>query len=72
FCDSFMRHAWRTTQQEWTTSFALGGLLCGSFAMPSFGVAVFGTAFAGWWAGVLLFGIVMGLVGNRVGTAVDA
>lgn len=63
----FMRHAWRTTQQKWTTSFALGGLLLASVAMPSFGIAVFGTAFAGWWAAVFLVSLVSGLIGNRVG-----
>jgi hypothetical protein len=35
--------------------------------MPSFGIAVFGTAFAGWWLAVFLTTGVFGLVGNRLG-----
>jgi hypothetical protein len=67
FIHLFLRHAWRTTQQKWTTSFAGGGLLLAMFAMPSFGIAVFGTAFAGWSVAVLLFGAFSALIGNRIG-----
>lgn len=63
----FFRHAWRTTQRKWTTSFAGGGLLLAIFAMPSFGIAVFGTAFAGWTGGILLFSVFSALLGNRIG-----
>ncbi|MDM9645795.1 hypothetical protein [Rhizobium sp. S163] len=67
FMRLFLRHAWRTTQQKWTTSFAGGGLLLATFAMPSFGIAVFGTAFAGWGIAVVLFSAFSALVGNRIG-----
>ena len=36
-------------------------------AMPDFGIAVFGGAFAGWWLAVLVVAAFSGLVGNRIG-----
>ncbi len=63
----FLRHAWSTTQRKWTTSFILLGVVLASLCMPNFGVAVAGTAFAGWWLGVLISALVAGLIGNRVG-----
>jgi hypothetical protein len=63
----FIRHAWTTTQQRWTTSFVVAGLILATIVMPSFGIAVFGTAFAGWWLAVFIMTGVCGLVGNRVG-----
>lgn len=63
----FVRHAWTTTQQKWTTSFIFGGLLIATIAVPPLGIAVFGTAFAGWWLTVFLMTLFFGLVGNRVG-----
>ena len=63
----FIRHAWTTTQQKWTTSFVIGGLILATIVMPPFGIAVFGTAFAGWWFAVFLMTLVCGLVGNRFG-----
>lgn len=41
------------------------------FAMPSLGIAVFGTAFAGWSVAVLLFGAFSALVGNRIGVGLE-
>ncbi len=66
-CAKFVRHAWTTTQQRWTTSFLAAGLIVATIIMPSFGIAVFGTAFAGWWLAVFFMTGVCGLVGNRVG-----
>ncbi|RVD37110.1 hypothetical protein EN742_20965 [Mesorhizobium sp. M4A.F.Ca.ET.020.02.1.1] len=63
----FIRHAWTSTQQRWTTSFVVAGLILATIVMPSFGIAVFGTAFAGWWLAVFIMTGVCGLVGNRVG-----
>ncbi|MDI7920711.1 hypothetical protein [Ferirhizobium litorale] len=62
-----IRHTWTNTQQRWTTSFAVGGLVLGGIAVPPFGIAVFGTAFAGWWIAVLFVTLFCGLVGNRFG-----
>lgn len=62
-----IRMAWTTTQQKWTTSFVGGGLALASLLMPPFGIAVFGTAFAGWWLAVFIMTVFFGLVGNRVG-----
>lgn len=63
----FVRLAWTTTQQKWTTSFVVAGLALATLVMPGFGIAVFGTAFAGWWLAVVIMTIFFGLVGNRVG-----
>ena len=62
-----IRLAWTTTQQKWTTSFVLAGTVLAMVVMPRLGIAVFGTAFAGWWFAVLVMTIFFGLVGNRVG-----
>lgn len=62
-----IRMTWTTTQQKWTTSFVGGGLALASLLMPPFGIAVFGTAFAGWWLAVFILTVFLGLVGNRVG-----
>ncbi|OKP76047.1 hypothetical protein BTE77_17250 [Ensifer adhaerens] len=64
---TFVRRAWTTTQQRWTTGSIVAGLVFASLAMPSFGIAVFGTAFAGWWLAVFITTGVFGLVGNRFG-----
>lgn len=63
----FVRLAWTTTQQKWTTSFIIAGLVLASMIMPGLGIAVFGTAFAGWWLAVFITTVFFGLVGNRVG-----
>lgn len=63
----FVRLAWTTTQQKWTTSFIIGGLALATMVMPGLGIAVFGTAFAGWWFAVFIMTLFFGLVGNRVG-----
>lgn len=63
----FVRLAWTTTQQKWTTSFITAGLALATMVMPGLGIAVFGTAFAGWWFAVFIFTLFFGLVGNRVG-----
>ncbi|MGO7273036.1 hypothetical protein [Rhizobium ruizarguesonis] len=42
-----VRYAWTTTQQKWTTGFVVAGVLLAMIAAPNFGIAVFGTAFAG-------------------------
>ena len=62
-----VRLAWTTTQQKWTTSFFVVGLTLATLVMPGFGIAVFGTAFAGWWFAVFIMTLFFGLVGNRVG-----
>ncbi|TBG15989.1 hypothetical protein [Rhizobium leguminosarum] len=67
----FVRHAWTTTQQKWTTSFVVVGLLVASAVMPTFGIAVFGTAFAGWWLAVSLLTVFFGLLGNRAGIGLE-
>ncbi|UXT48166.1 hypothetical protein FY136_02550 [Agrobacterium tumefaciens] len=63
----FVRLAWTSTQQKWTTSFIVAGLVLASTVMPGLGIAVFGTAFAGWWFAVFLMTVFFGLIGNRVG-----
>lgn len=63
----FVRLAWTTTQQKWTTSFIIGGLSLATLIMPGLGIAAFGTAFAGWWLAVFVTTVFFGLVGNRVG-----
>ncbi|MGK9053115.1 hypothetical protein [Neorhizobium petrolearium] len=63
----FLRLAWTTTQQKWTTSFIIAGLTLATLVMPGFGIAVFGTAFAGWWFAVFVMTLFFGLVGNRIG-----
>lgn len=63
----FKRHAWTTPQQKWTTGGIIVGLVVATIVMPPFGIAVFGTAFAGWWFAVFLMTLVCGLVGNRFG-----
>jgi hypothetical protein len=35
--------------------------------VPPLGIAVFGTAFAGWWVAVILTTIFFGLIGNNLG-----
>ncbi|CDZ66615.1 Hypothetical protein NGAL_HAMBI2605_48910 [Neorhizobium galegae bv. orientalis] len=62
-----VRLAWTTTQQKWTTSFIVVGLALATVAMPRLGIAVFGTAFAGWGVAVFVMTVFFGLVGNRVG-----
>lgn len=63
----FVRLAWTTIQQKWTTSFVVTGLALATMMMPGLGIAVFGTAFAGWWLAVSVMTLFFGLVGNRVG-----
>lgn len=63
----FVRLAWTTTQQKWTTSFAIAGLTLSTLLMPGVGIVVFGTAFAGWWLAVFIMTLLFGLFGNRVG-----
>ena len=62
-----MRLCWTTTHQKWTTSFIVAGLAIAVCFVPRLGIAVFGTAFAGWWLTVLLVTVFFGLVGSRVG-----
>ena len=61
------RHTWTTTQQKFTTGFAVAGLVLATIVMPPFGIAVFGTAFAGWWFAVFIMTVFFGLLGNRFG-----
>lgn len=63
----FIRHAWRTSQQKWTTSFVVAGFAIASLFMPGLGIAIFGTAFAGWWLAVLIVTVIFGMTGNRIG-----
>ncbi|MCV9943934.1 MULTISPECIES: hypothetical protein [unclassified Rhizobium] len=62
-----VRLVWTTTQQKWTTSFVPAGMALTTVFMPGFGIAVFGTAFAGCWFAVVVMTVFFGLVGNRVG-----
>lgn len=63
----FVRLAWTTTQQKWTTASVIAGMALATAIMPGLGIAVFGTAFAGWWLAVVIMTLFFGLVGNRVG-----
>jgi hypothetical protein len=63
----FRRWAWTTTHQKWTTSFAIGGLVVATLLVPPVGIAVFGTAFAGWWLTVFIVASFSGLIGSRLG-----
>ncbi len=67
----FVRLAWTSTQQKWTTSFVLAGVTLATIVMPRLGIAVFGTAFAGWWLAVFVMTVFLGLVGNRLGVGRD-
>lgn len=61
------RHAWTTPRQKWTTRGLVAGLAIATITVPPFGIAVFGTAFAGWWFAVFLMTLVCGLAGRHVG-----
>ncbi len=63
----FVRRAWTTTRQQWTTSFVFGGLGLACVLMSPLGIAVFGTDFARWWLAVFVVAVFFGLVGNRFG-----
>ncbi|WFS02401.1 hypothetical protein [Rhizobium tumorigenes] len=63
----FIQHAWTTTQQKWTTGGVVAGLTVATIVMPPLGIAVSGTAFAGWWLAVFVMTILFGLFGNRLG-----
>ena len=64
----FIRLAWTTTQQRWTTVGALFGLIFALF-LPGFGIASAGRGLAGWIVAVPLFVLLFGLAGNRFGIA---
>ena len=61
------RWFWSTPQRRWTTGFVVAGFALATVVRPAFGIAVFGTAFAGWWLAVLILTLVSGLLGNRIG-----
>jgi uncharacterized membrane protein len=62
----FVRLAWTTTQQKWTTTGSLVGLVF-SMMLPGFGLASGGGGMAGWIVAIPLFMVVFGLAGNRIG-----
>lgn len=62
----FVRLAWTTTQQKWTTRGALIGLAF-ALMLPGFGVASAGGGISGWIVDVPLFTLLFGLAGNRFG-----
>jgi len=63
----FLRFAWRTAQRRWTTIGLAIGLILTTAFVPSLGIAIFGTAFAGWWVVLGVMTLLGGLVGKRVG-----
>lgn len=63
--------ATKTPERKWT---AVGLALGFGFALilvPPLGIAVFGTAFAGWWLAVAIVTAFGALVGNRAGIEVQ-
>lgn len=60
-----------TPQRRWTTYGVGGAFVLAFIAVPPFGIAASGIAFAGWWLAVLLATIFGALVGNRIGVAVE-
>ena len=62
----FVRLAWSSTQQKWTTTGALIGLAF-ALMLPGFGVASAGGGIAGWVIAVPFFMLLFGLAGNRYG-----
>ncbi|OBY05976.1 hypothetical protein BAE36_17390 [Rhizobium leguminosarum bv. trifolii] len=63
----FVRFAWRTAQRRWTTIGVGAALILTSAFIPNLGIAIFGTAFAGWWVVLGVMALLGGLAGNRVG-----
>ncbi|AIC28136.1 hypothetical protein IE4771_CH03042 [Rhizobium etli bv. mimosae str. IE4771] len=63
----FVRFAWRTAQRRWTTIRVAVALILTTAFIPSLGIAIFGTAFAGWWVVLGVMALLGGLAGNRVG-----
>ncbi|TAY75186.1 hypothetical protein [Rhizobium ruizarguesonis] len=63
----FLRFAWRTSQRRWTTVGVAVALFLTTAFIPNLGIAVFGTAFAGWWIVLGVMALLGGLAGNRVG-----
>jgi hypothetical protein len=60
-----------TPQRRWTTYGVAGAFFLAFIAVPPFGIAASGIAFAGWWLAVLVATIFGALVGNRIGVAVE-
>lgn len=63
----FVRFAWRTAQRRWTAIGVAVALFLTTAFIPSLGIAIFGTAFAGWWIVLGVMALLGGLAGNRVG-----
>ena len=63
----FVRLAWTTTQQKWTTAGICAATITTIAFVPNLGIAIFGTAFAGWWVVLFVTAMLGGLAGNRVG-----
>ena len=61
------RYLLGTPQRKWTTYGVAAAFVLASIMMPPFGIAVFGTAFAGWWVAVGIATIIGALAGNRYG-----
>lgn len=59
-----IRHAWTTRQQKWVTAGVILGIIIGSGIVPSFGLAAFGTAIAGWWLAVVMIALFGGFMGH--------
>lgn len=62
-----VRRCWTTTHQKWATSFLLAGFAIATCFVPHLGIAVFGTAFAGWWLTVFVVTMFFWLLGSRLG-----
>lgn len=62
---------WGTRERRWTTYWTIGGLVAASLFMPAIGIAVLGTAFAGWWLAVLVITLISGMFGNRLVVELD-
>lgn len=64
---ALLRWVATTPEGKWTAAGIGLGFGIALIVMPGFGIAVFGTAFAGWWFGVALATVFGGLLGNRWG-----
>lgn len=62
----FVRLAWTTTQQKFTTSGAIVGFVF-SLMLPGFGLVSGGGGIAGWMVAIPLLTVLFGLAGNRIG-----
>jgi hypothetical protein len=62
-------YALSTTTRRWTTFGALAAAFLALYLVPPLGVAVLGTAFAGWWLVVFLAVLFGAVAGNAIGAS---